>query len=551
VQSEQNEGRGETPETNGRERWVVAGVFAAIAVAYLATVSPVWFVHPDSAKYLGLARSLAYGKGYTFNYMPHGKYVPVFPLLLAPVWMTMGRDFVAMQVVVALTGLGALVATVALVRAREGARVAFWILVLTATCGWFWTASSLRLLAEAPYACFSMIALWYAERQTRAESFSAARWVLAGVLGAAAIYTHMVGVALVVALPAGAFLAGGRERTWRQRFASAFIVGIIVTSAAGYWIYRGSQLSHLSSYKHHVDLAESQPLQYQLFRMGLRLKEWPATALSLRESQFVWQSGLALFAVFLIPGLVKGFRRHRNCAEFYIVSFFFVSALGGGESGLERYAIPIVPLIFYFGYLSLTVVGHGIARGVARLGAPERIARRIPRIVLVTMTVFVLANATYNRVKRSRGASKFDAERQESARRELKRWEGLADAIADKVPADARIYPASGGLWDLVHFLTERKLFNLTRHHRKRLPLFKSMVEWGADYMIYDHRSRSRRRFETVLVDYPQCFKLIYVAEDDTVKDMARLYQLDKEKVREVLAELEKQAPPAPGGAGH
>ncbi|NQT88117.1 hypothetical protein HQ560_15225, partial [bacterium] len=403
--------------------------------------------------------------------------------------------------------------------------------------------------------------------------------VVAGVLGAAAVFTHMVGVALIPALAAGALFARGAKRTWLQRLVAALIVGALTTAAAAYWLHRGANLPHLANYVHHVRLADSQPLQYQLFKVALRLKEWPATALSLQESQFAWPAGLALFAVFLIPGLVKGLVRHRGCAEFYIVAFFFVSALGGGESGLERYATPVVPLIFYYGYLSLTVVGKGIGWGIRAAGGDEDTAKAAPRVALIVMTVFVLCNATYNRVKQSRGASKFAPKRQERARRELARWEELAEAIAEKVPADAKIYPASGGLWDIVHFLTERELFNLTRDHREPLPLFESMVAWEADYMIYDHRSRSRRRFKTVLEDYPQCFELIYAVEVDDEEDikkyggndMARLYRLDQaeviealigldrkaaeslakknSKVADALAELTEQAPAPPDGA--
>ncbi len=112
----QDENRGAPPASVGTDKrafWTTVAVFALIAVAYLATVSPAWYVHPDSAKYLALARSLSRGEGYVFNHVPHGKYVPVFPLLLAPVWAVLGRHFVVMQTLVALTGIGALAGTYA------------------------------------------------------------------------------------------------------------------------------------------------------------------------------------------------------------------------------------------------------------------------------------------------------------------------------------------------------------------------------------------------------------------------------------------------------
>ena len=515
---------------------VTAAAFVLVAVAYVGSVSPVWFIHSDSAVYLGLARSLARGDGYRFNHAPYAKHAPVFPLMLAPVYATLGEDFVAMQVVVALCGLGALGAFYALVRARAGSGPALGVLVLTALCGWFWSAASLRLLAEPPYALFSLVALWFTERAIRSERSTAVTWVVAGLLGTVAIFTHMVGVALVPALAGGVLFARGQRRTVRRRIVAAALVGAMCAGAAVYWIALGSALSHLSSYAHHVALPKTQGLSYQSYKMGLRLSEWPAAALSMRTDQFGWAVGLVVLSVLLVPGLIKGLCRYRSCAEIYLPAFFLVSAIGGGRSGLERYTIPAIPLILYFGYLSLTVLGTWAAagvRGVARGPRGERAAAVAPRVVMAAVALAVLGSAVYNRVKCSRGASKFAQERQEKAAGRIRMWEELGRRVAE-LPARARIYPSSGGAWGLIHFFTERRLFNLTTAHRGDLAVIRSMVGWDADYLIYDRkRWRSERRFASILAKYPQCFQEL------SANDEVALYEVDKEKLRQALAELE------------
>ena len=48
-----------------------------------------WVIDPDAAAYVGLARSLAEGSGYTLAGVPHAKFPPGFPAYLATgIWAT-------------------------------------------------------------------------------------------------------------------------------------------------------------------------------------------------------------------------------------------------------------------------------------------------------------------------------------------------------------------------------------------------------------------------------------------------------------------------------
>ncbi len=180
-----------------RETVVAVAVLVLAAGVYIASVPGILFVKPDSAVYMSTARSLARGEGYAYNHARLGKYPPVFPLMLCLVYRSCGQDIRAMQFIVASCGAGALLFAWLLVRARSGARTALAVLALTATCTWFQSHSSAYILAGAPYALFSLAALWLAERAVRAEERLVLHWLLAAGVGAAAILTHVTGVALI------------------------------------------------------------------------------------------------------------------------------------------------------------------------------------------------------------------------------------------------------------------------------------------------------------------------------------------------------------------
>lgn len=85
------------------------GIFlAALAVAlWLAPGRGTWIIDPDAAAYVGLARSLAAGDGYTFAGVPHAKFPPGFPAWLSIAVAATGSPdcYGAMRDLVALAGL--------------------------------------------------------------------------------------------------------------------------------------------------------------------------------------------------------------------------------------------------------------------------------------------------------------------------------------------------------------------------------------------------------------------------------------------------------------
>jgi hypothetical protein len=531
-------GRGRGPER--RQRLLVLAVFLVITVAYVASVPGELHVKPDTMVYLGLARSLVRGEGYTYNFGPYAKYPPGLPLMLAAVGATVGEAarIRVMQTLVALAGVGALAAAYALVKARAGWRVALAGAALSAASTWFWTSSSVYLLAEVPYALLSLLALWGAERAARAATFSVPRWLLAGALTAAAVLTHVVGVALLVAMVAGVLTAKTRARSLRQRLLAAGLAGGMGLAVAVYWWVRGQGLPEMATYSGHVR-EKAGELRHAGEQLKLRLREYTAAPLSLSYHQVTGSVGGAVFALLLLPGLVEGFRRTRSCAEFYVCVQFVAAALMGGEGGHERYAVPVVPLLFYYGALSLRSVTGWLATELEhrrRQRGDDVVApSRWPQWVVGGAMAAILVTSGVSRVRGKRGAWPFSAQGRAGAARLLTAWEEAGRWARESIPASAVVCAGSGGSWCVAHYFTERTVEPILETRPSVREVIASLVAWRADFVLADQRDFTKERLWPTLETHPECFDLL------AHNDECTLFRVNQAKLAEVHAHLQRQ----------
>jgi len=512
------------------EKTAVVAVFLLIAAAYLALVPRVWFVTPDATVYVGLARSLTRGDGYTFNFAPYAKYPPVFPLMLALVYATLGQNIWAMQLLVALCGVGTLVVTYALVRARAGRWPALAVVLLTATCTWFCGHSVLYLLSGIPYAFFSLAALWLAERELRSAGFWVLRWLVVAVLATVAIYTHLCGVALVPALALGILVGRAPQRTRRERWLAAGVVAGICSLAAGYWIVRGWGLPPTASYEELVT-APTHGVGWIAEKAALRLREWTAAPLSTNCRRISWPFGLVWLGLFLVPGLVKAIRQSRDLTALYVCAYFVVMTVVGGSGGHQRYVVPVIPLLFYFGYLSLTLLGHWLDSALGRLRQGTRhaaFAPLLPRLVAMLVGLAVLGYAASRWAKSKNTARGFRAESRTLARRTLAGWQELGRWAELHVPRGATTCVAGLRAWSYVHFFTDRRLVPL--RHASVAEIIRQMADVDADFLFDEARRKAGYQLQATLRQHPECFTPI------CANRQCRLYRVEKRKLSELLA---------------
>lgn len=135
-------------------RWLLA----AAAILLLASFSPHWRITPDSALFLGVARNLAAGRGFTFNEQTVTSINAGFPYLLVAIRPLAADPIIAGNVLMLALGLASLALVYLLILRNAGRPLAVLVTLLTAVNGTF-LRHSCEILADIPFFFCSTLAL--------------------------------------------------------------------------------------------------------------------------------------------------------------------------------------------------------------------------------------------------------------------------------------------------------------------------------------------------------------------------------------------------------
>lgn len=204
-----------------------------------SAVRDVWTIDPDAAAYVTLGRSLAAGDGYVLDGLPHGKYPPGLPMLVAALVPLAGAEGYA-SFHVALTVLLLVAAGASFVLARQLGHGPLLALVVAAAVGTSLTLFDLSvryLRTEILFLAMSLAALLLARRAltTGGRGWQA---LLAGLAMAATMATRLAGVTLLV-VPAWHLLRPADPEGGRRRAALLLVLGLAFPAA---WVVRGQQI---------------------------------------------------------------------------------------------------------------------------------------------------------------------------------------------------------------------------------------------------------------------------------------------------------------------
>lgn len=188
------------------ERYAICGLPGLLlTLCVLFALVPgrgLWIIDPDAAAYVGLARSLAAGDGYTLAGIPHAKFPPGFPLILS-LAVRLARDpqaYGLMRDLVALAGLLSVGLCYPLARLLLGLRPrgALLLCVAASTSIFLLQYCVAFLRSETWFTAFLLASLLSGEIWRRDGGLR--RAALTGILAGAAIFTRTAGVVLVPAL---------------------------------------------------------------------------------------------------------------------------------------------------------------------------------------------------------------------------------------------------------------------------------------------------------------------------------------------------------------
>lgn len=176
----------------------VVGVLVVLVVLAI-NVTPYWLPSPDSGLYLDLGRSLAAGKGYQVDGIPHTLAFPGLPLMLAAVYRTLGENFFVMNLIETLMGVGCVLLTIVLLRRWVGIRLAVVIGLLTGMTETL-VRYSARVLTDIPHLFFSLLSLVLIEEMWMQRS-SGRRVLMALLVGCSVTVACMLRPTGLVLIP--------------------------------------------------------------------------------------------------------------------------------------------------------------------------------------------------------------------------------------------------------------------------------------------------------------------------------------------------------------
>jgi hypothetical protein len=359
----------------------------------------------DNATYISLAHSLLETGTYTEVYdperLPHTKYPPVFPALLA-LWMAAGATtWTALKTVSVLFGAAAVALAYAWASERRGPLFGAGVAFLFAACSAVLDASH-WILSEPPFLAFTLLALWAFERAGRGEgegegmagraaepssgegmakpATSTPRLFLAIATAGTllAYFTRSAGLPLLLA--GAAWLAW--KRGWRALALYALGTGIPI---ALWWLRsravdRPSYLGEfwmVNPYDPALGTVDVLGLagRFWLNLVGYATRHVPGGIVGSTGS---WVTALGVMLVALAAvGWYREARARLGVAELLLPLYLGLILVWPEVWSGDRFALPLYPLLFFY-------AGDALLAGAGSLGRPAALAA-------AALAVFALA----------------------------------------------------------------------------------------------------------------------------------------------------------------
>jgi 4-amino-4-deoxy-L-arabinose transferase-like glycosyltransferase len=373
-------------------RWgLLALAVLASAVLVAGAFNPAPHSGGDNSIYVSLAYSLVSTGSYTEVFdpagLPHTKYPPVFPLILAALIALGARTWIAMKSVAVVSTLLAVGFSYLWAERRVGSWAAFAVALLygaSAAVIYYshWT------LSDPVFVAFTVAAFW-AWEGGRAEGSTRGPWIAAALmLAGLAYFTRSAGLPLVAAL----FVCLALERRWRALGVAAVALGV---PAVLWWLRgRGAPASYAAEFWL-VD-----PYQPTLGTIGL-LDLFPR-ALANFEGYVTRHApggvigpgtgGLAFLGIAMLVatlwGWVRTARERVGLPELFLPLYSGLILLWPIVWSGDRFALPLYPLVFLYGAVAVADILRRAPRVIAA-----------PAIAVVLLALLMPAGGSWLRAR--------------------------------------------------------------------------------------------------------------------------------------------------------
>lgn len=343
--------------------WALFGGVVAVTTLVVYTVfNPLPHLGGDNAGYVALAHGLLTQGTYTDVFdpqgLPHTKYPPVFPLLLALLIAAGARTWVALKATAAVATVAAVAFTYLWAARTLRALGAFAVALLVGLSVGVvyysqWVLSDPLFLALT---VGSLYALARADGRTSAGGTAIdIRWLAVGVLGTGlAYFTRSAGLPLVIALLGWLAL----RRAWRSLGVTTAVLGIPMAA----WLLRGrsggvaqyaSEFWMVNPYDPSLGTVGPADLVGRVMQnaIGYATNHLPTGVVG-GDAPAVALLGLCLVTAATAGWLLR-LRERIGPAELFFPLYWGVILVWPTVWSGDRFALPLLPLIFVYGALAL------------------------------------------------------------------------------------------------------------------------------------------------------------------------------------------------------
>ncbi|MDK1030950.1 MAG: glycosyltransferase family 39 protein, partial [Planctomycetia bacterium] len=328
------------------KRWHLALAVACVAGVYLVGVTNRWWPTPDSALYLGLARSLANGEGYRFNGIINTLAAPGLPLILSVLRAAFGPAPWAPNLLSSLCGLSAIGFVYLTVARLSDRRIALAVALVTAFSYTFYLTSH-RILTDVPFAAIFWILLYVTLRFRQSGRLW---WLpLAGALAVAGVVMRPPGLLVLGPLALGVILDRPRGVAVGKRFAFACVVFVAaaVTALVLYLLARAASTAPPPYAGNVARLVNVGGLSH-LLNFAWGMSRLPAVLSQLFTSQkALLPVGVAVLLLSIAGGRVLWRRGRRIIVTAVILYPIGLTIAGGGGTISPRYLLLVLPMVAY------------------------------------------------------------------------------------------------------------------------------------------------------------------------------------------------------------
>ncbi|MBI5397709.1 MAG: glycosyltransferase family 39 protein, partial [Verrucomicrobia bacterium] len=373
-------------------------VAVVLGLLYVARVSPHWKIGRDSSLYLGLAQSLAEGRGFRFLDTPIEHPPAGLSLMLSLVWRTLGPNFLVMNALIAAMALATLWLVYRSVREIAGPWWALVVVVLTGLSQRMMQFSG-QLMTDLPAMFGFWLAFYFVQRLAMRPK---ATWPDAAGAAVGLLVATAFRYSSAFAAPAFALVPWLRRRAagpgFIKRLALSAAVVLPLAVSLQLWLHHRVEARPgevVTSFyeptgpRALLELMAAQSPRAVLFLdaafESLTTQGTGADVLLTPSRRFVARdlrhvALLALIAVWLGAGAWQVSRKDRGLGVLATACYGGGVIVFGFESN-PRYLLPVLPLLWWFAAEGLQAAWRAVRRRPAAvqppgfpLGAPVAVA---------------------------------------------------------------------------------------------------------------------------------------------------------------------------------